>query len=414
MATLPTLTPVSDSGSLAALWGTPLNDSVAYTRTGGTWSQSSAPAIAQWPNFINQTVPTSEADGQTGLVLNTNNGASAFSFAHVGTPSDFSSMATVTVRVSIAYPSTFSDDDFMLGIAIRRTSDGLALASISNADNQFQHIIGYSGASWQSSSSATPTADGTATRYAPLTTSNPVPPVYNHVMTFSYVNTTATKTDWDNSRICIYQGMARNMGGDGGQIVLVDLQIEGTYVQSSPPATINPTGSSSTSTSDTAQLTTSWPTVTVNPVDSTSASTSDTAQLTATWLPMTVNPVGSTSTSSSDQAQLTVADPPMTVNPVGSTSTSSSDVAQLTTSWPPMTVNPVGSTSLSSSDTAQLTVTGGAPPMTVNPVGSSSLSSADSAALTSPGTPLAVSDLAGTPGSSGEVDLTWSEPVGVQ
>lgn len=94
--------------------------------------------------------------------------------------------------------------------------------------------------------------------------------------------------------------------------------------------TINPTGSTSTSSSDTAQLTTSWQPMTVNPVGSDSASSSDTAQLTVSWLPTTVTPTGSASASTVDTAQLTVTNPPVTINPSGSSSASTSDIAQLT------------------------------------------------------------------------------------
>ena len=53
--------------------------------------------------------------------------------------------------------------------------------------------------------------------------------------------------------------------------------------------------------------------------------------------------------------------------------------------------------------------------VTIDPIETVSTTSSDIAALTSPGTPVAITDLAGVGGlSAGTVDLTWTEPVGVQ
>lgn len=355
MATFTNLRPTAGTGTVIQ------NSVVDYLRGASTWTIGSA-RTTTIPDYMNEDVTATPASGDTGISILA--GANLTSEARMGldsVPADFGSISSpITARFSTAQYATYVDDVANLSITIYASNGTTVYAStVTLAD--------YNGTTWTT------------------------PIGYNRTasMTVTAAGLAASKADWDNAILDVTITDAKNKGADGAAIILVDIEFEGTYTAAAPPVTINPVGSTSGSVSDTAQLTVSWQPVTVNPVESTAGSVSDVAQLTATWLPMTVDPVGSTSGSISDVAQLTVTDPPMTVNPVGSTSGSISDVAQLTVSAAPATV-------------------------TINPVGSTSGAISDSALLTSPGTPLAVSDLAGVPGSSGIVNLTWSEPVGVQ
>jgi len=101
---------------------------------------------------------------------------------------------------------------------------------------------------------------------------------------------------------------------------------------------------------------------------------------------------------------------PTTITPTGSYSAPVSATAQLTVTVPsPVTINPTGSHSSPVSATAQLTAS--YLPTTITPVGSYSQPVAAFSGLSAPGVPSAVSDLAGTPGVSGAVNLTWSDPI---
>jgi hypothetical protein len=76
-----------------------------------------------------------------------------------------------------------------------------------------------------------------------------------------------------------------------------------------------------------------------------------------------------------------------------------------------VTINPVNTNSPTVSGTAQLTAQD---PVTINPPGSNSSTVSGTMQLASPGTPNGATDLAGTAGGSGIVNLTWTAPVGVQ
>lgn len=105
-------------------------------------------------------------------------------------------------------------------------------------------------------------------------------------------------------------------------------------------------------------------------------------------------------------------DDPTTITPVESVSATVSDVADVTAVAASVTIDPVESVSTSVSDVAQLTIVD--PPTTITPVESTSVTVSDIAGLVSPGTPTAPLGLAGNPGTSGQVVLTWSAPTGIQ
>jgi hypothetical protein len=76
-----------------------------------------------------------------------------------------------------------------------------------------------------------------------------------------------------------------------------------------------------------------------------------------------------------------------------------------------VTIDPLGSNSATASGTAALTVQN---QVEMSSVGSNSATASGTGQLASPGTPNGVTDLAGTAGGSGVVNLTWTAPVGVQ
>jgi hypothetical protein len=53
--------------------------------------------------------------------------------------------------------------------------------------------------------------------------------------TFPYVNTSATKAQWDNAVIDFRQSIAASMSNDGAKIEVSAIEITGTYVASTPP-----------------------------------------------------------------------------------------------------------------------------------------------------------------------------------
>lgn len=402
MATLTPLRPTDNTGSSSGL----LPGASRWERASGAWIEWVQINPVVVPDQLNDAMATGVADGQFGVGLPEGyNGSIAYTMDVDNMPADFASMDTLSIRYSTAeVGGPYSDDLAYIFCIIKNGTT--VLAAYANDLNQQKlldhHELGGANG-WSLTSGPKSGGSGTA-------------PAYDKLLNFEYVDTSASKATWDSAKIEFFFFDSRNMGSDSATIVLVDFQLEGTYTTSGPATvTINPTKSTSASASDTAQLTATWTSpATINPVGSTSATTADTAQLSVTFLPTTITPVGSTSASTSDTAQLTVVWPIAVINPAGSSSATTSDTAQLTASWLPTTITPVGSTSATTADTAQLTITTAAPPTTIIAVGSTSTTTSDTTQLTSPGTPLAISDLAGGPGTTGEVVLTWSEPVGTQ
>jgi hypothetical protein len=126
--------------------------------------------------------------------------------------------------------------------------------------------------------------------------------------------------------------------------------------------------------------------------------------------PVTITGTGSRSKITSAVGQLDVQSPLVTINGIGSRSKTTAGVGQITF-LPVVTINGIGSRSKTTAGVGELTFL---PTIDISGIGSRVKTTSGVGQLISPGTPLAVTDLAGTPGGSGEVTLTWSAPLGEQ
>jgi len=210
MATLPVLRPTSNSG--ATVSGATLG---LYSWVSGTtWSNNGAEpfAPAGYPDRLLQPVTTSPATGDNGLALApAANTTAIISMGLDDTPADFVSMDSLSIRYSSAQFGTRTDDTGYLSIWII-TSGGVGLAGFSSVDYLMLDLF-FSG-TWNGDGSQ----GGTATA-----------PAYNKTNTFDYLNTSATKADWDTAVARVAWGDTRNMASDASSIILVDFQLEGTY-----------------------------------------------------------------------------------------------------------------------------------------------------------------------------------------
>lgn len=115
------------------------------------------------------------------------------------TPSDFQSADSITVSVEASLTGTVIDDVYTLRARITNGGTILAAADV--------------GGTYQNITSSLTSTDN----------------LYS--LGFSYINTAATKADWDGASIQLQQGYLKSNGGDGLAIRMDYVYLTGTYTQ---------------------------------------------------------------------------------------------------------------------------------------------------------------------------------------
>ncbi len=211
MATLTPLKPLS-AGTTGTIFG--------YSRVSGAWQRDfTTPAGSAWPLSLDEAITSSEADGDKGVSQDYgSNTTSTDTSAMTDVDADFASMDTLSFRYSSVDFGPYSDDSGGFGI---RIVNGATILAAATSGGAVQYMDYFDGTSWNNSTSTSDTAPG-----------------YDKTVAFGYVNTTATKTDWDGASVEYTFDDSRNMGSDQSTVVLVDFEITGTYTTSGTSATV--------------------------------------------------------------------------------------------------------------------------------------------------------------------------------
>jgi hypothetical protein len=185
-----------------------------WTRSGGAWVAGSALTTGSWAN-LDDTLAGSVSDGDTawGPAASWNNTLAATVTGWAGIPSDFGEMDSIELYYSRTEEGYADDTRQLTG----RFTDSTGATDYSNTFNIRM-----------SSSSPTnlSTFGGVVT---PILTS---------------AGLAATKSDWESARLVLTWIESRSMGADSGKLLLIDIEMRGTYTTSGPP-TVNFTGSGS-------------------------------------------------------------------------------------------------------------------------------------------------------------------------
>lgn len=216
-----TLTPLYITGTKAYT----ANDLDAYTRSGGSWSEGSA--ITANPHSSMDTsssFDTTASDGDAGIGLDpaANLGPPATAsknadFDLSSVDADFGAMTALNVRYSSVQFSSFTDDVVGIMFAVFDSSDVKLAGGDPLSTNSWADY--FDGSSWSNAASKTGTA-----------------PAYDksHVLTLTASGTSATAADWNGAYLRFYFGIDRSMAADNASIVLVDVELTGTYTPAAP------------------------------------------------------------------------------------------------------------------------------------------------------------------------------------
>jgi hypothetical protein len=137
------------------------------------------------------------------------------SFLLANTPSDLSTMDTLSWRL-VYYRYSTTDDTVGLQIRIVTETGGTVLAA-ADSGGTFHQVVANG-------------REGVSPNGNYITSG---------VTAFPYVNTTATKAQWDDARVELRQTYAQNMGADTAAVIMVDtLEITGTYTASGGAPTV--------------------------------------------------------------------------------------------------------------------------------------------------------------------------------
>lgn len=190
-----------------------------YDRSGGTWSRGAALSGGGdvWPRW-DEDVTTSAADGDTGCAPDggLNGTSTGWQVRLQNMASDFQSMdAGLTVRYSTVDFGGYSDDSGSLAMRIETETGGTILAAL-DSGGTYRLLGNFNGSSWTFGQ-----------------------PAYNLTASFPYVNTTATKSQWDDAIAAFQWVDSRNMASDNAVIVLVDFELEGDYTPTAPAGRFN-------------------------------------------------------------------------------------------------------------------------------------------------------------------------------
>ncbi len=175
----------SSEGSLPTLY--PVGDGDGTTHQPRGWATQSYLNIDE----------TGAADGNTILAAFSTN-ANETSFLLQDMPSDFSSMVSLTINVRARASGRVDDIYFLLARVVKADGTALATGSTISRMSVFGHPMS--------------TSDTTAN------------------ITFTTVDTAATKADWDGAIIQLYQGYAATGGADAFAAIVVEfVNFTGTY-----------------------------------------------------------------------------------------------------------------------------------------------------------------------------------------
>jgi hypothetical protein len=123
---------------------------------------------------------------------------------------DFSTMDSLTITLEASLVNALGDDSYTLRLSVFNVANDTVMAADTSADN------GFSGA-------LDPTLLG---EDIVSTTDSSFGPI-----TFAYVNTTATKAEWEASEVRITQIHTQTKGGDGNAIRVDHVIFDGVYTQ---------------------------------------------------------------------------------------------------------------------------------------------------------------------------------------
>lgn len=126
-------------------------------------------------------------------------------------PTDFASMLTCTLRINYNWRSQVSNSNASI-YAVIRNSAGTVLAAATAAGT-------FSGG-YQIFVSGT-TSFGLSGQWSPTGS-------------FNYVNTSATKADWDDAYLELYIARTKAKGGDSVEFAIYEAEVAGTYQQAAP------------------------------------------------------------------------------------------------------------------------------------------------------------------------------------
>lgn len=139
------------------------------------------------------------ADDGTYATFASNSASQTLSYALADTPTDFDTMTTLSWTVVYSLTVARANDTFALGI---RIMNGATVLAAANSGGGFVTI----------NSNITNTTDATAGPTA-----------------FAYVNTTATKADWDGASIELQSNVTKQAGWDAATIRVDYAAVTGTY-----------------------------------------------------------------------------------------------------------------------------------------------------------------------------------------
>jgi len=142
-----------------------------------------------------------DASDNTYLTFTTDTDAETLSRALDNVDADFLSMDTLTH--SVEYSLTGANDDDVYDLSIRIVNGATILAA-ADSGGTFATVA----------TGITTTTDTTST-----------------ATSFAYVNTTASRADWDGASVELQQGHTKNKGGDNVAIQVDLVTIDGTYTQ---------------------------------------------------------------------------------------------------------------------------------------------------------------------------------------
>jgi len=210
-------------------------DTKAVTYNGSVWNSGDryddVGGTTAFLDDLTQAITSSASSGDTGTYQDDDDGSVA-TFTVDAMPSDFDTMTTLSVNCSTDWRGSLGDDTRGLGVLITNAAGTTTLAGFSTSTTVYQALHLKSGTSW----TPTSTTFGVQMSGGPGTA-----PAYNETIGFTYVNTTATKSDWDGAVARLYWGENPNMGSDTGVgIVLVDITFVGTYTPTAPASRWNP------------------------------------------------------------------------------------------------------------------------------------------------------------------------------
>jgi hypothetical protein len=195
-----------------------------WNRTSGAWVDADQLSGTNYGyQYVDDPITASIADWDTGIGLSAaqNQSITLQGMTLSDVDADFASMDAVSIRYSSAQlppNDEYVDDDGNFRVQIFQSDGTTGLVGASSTTAQLMDR--FTSGSW---------AFG-------LLKAMVTEPDYNKVNQFPWLDTTATKADWQDAVVEITFTDTRSMGSDAATIILVDFEIIGSYTAAATPS----------------------------------------------------------------------------------------------------------------------------------------------------------------------------------